>query len=111
VKRGIISKLGTGLPDGKRPTGSYTIIGHARADVRRVVFSRRGTRPILAQLSPPWTTVRWHERELRSVVSPRLRSLPRTVRVRLLMAVVPPGVHGLQPRLELKDGRVVRPFR
>jgi hypothetical protein len=115
VKRGIISELGTGLPDGKRPPGSYTIFGHTRADVRKVVFARRGTRPVPAQLSPPWTTVRWHERELRSVVSPRLRrrlrSLPRTVSVRLFMVVVPPGVHGLQPRLELKDGRVVRPFR
>jgi hypothetical protein len=115
LKRGIISELGTGLPDGKRPTGSYTIFGHARADVRKAVFTRPGERPVPAQLSPPWTTVRWHERELRSVVSPsmrrRLSRLPRTVRVRLFMAVVPPGVHGLQPRLELEDGRVLKPFR
>jgi hypothetical protein len=115
VERGMISELGTGLPDGQRPTGSYTIFGHVRADVRKVVFSRRGTRPILAELSPPWTTVRWHEGELRSVVSPRLRRrlrrLPRTVHIRLFMAVIPPGKHGLQPRLELEDGRVVMPFR
>lgn len=115
VRQGIRTDLGTDLPDGRRPTGSYTIYGLARANVRRIVFTKGGVEPVRAQLSAAWTTARWSRRELRSMVSPRYRRrierLPRSIDVRLLLAVVPAGVHGLRPRVVLRDGRVLRPWQ
>jgi hypothetical protein len=115
VRQGIRADLGTDLPDGRRPTGSYTIYGLARAKVTRIVFTKRGVEPVRAQLSPVWTTARWRRGELRSIANPRYRRrverLPRAVGVRLFLAVVPAGVHGLRPRVTLRDGRVLRPWR
>jgi hypothetical protein len=76
--------------------------------------AKRGVEPVLAQLSPVWTRARWSQRELRSIVSPRYRrrieQLPRSIDVRLFLAVVPAGLHGLRPRVTLRDGRVLRPW-
>jgi hypothetical protein len=114
VTRGITSGLATGLRDGKRPKGSYAHYGLVPASVRRVVFPRPKGTPLVAQLSRPWATVRWSDSDVNEIQGRRtrrkLRRLPNAMRVRLFLAVIPPGVHDLQPVLVFEDGRRVRPY-
>jgi hypothetical protein len=109
VRGGLRQDVSTNRPDHAR--SSYALFGLARGDARSLVFRSRDGRTVRAQLSPVWTTARWDRRELRAYVGPRARRraarLPRSIGVRLYLAVAPPGTGILEPRLALRDGRVL----
>lgn len=89
----------------------YALYGLARGDARSLGFESRDGRIISAQLSRVWTIARWSRSELRAYVGCKARRqaarLPRRIGVRLYLAVAPPGAGTLQPRLTLRDGRLL----
>jgi hypothetical protein len=71
-----------------RPDRVRALYGLTRGDARSLVFRSRDGRIVRAQLSPVWT-------------------VRRRIGVRLYLAVAPPGSGVLEPRLTLRDGRVL----
>jgi hypothetical protein len=93
---GLVGPLGRG---GLRQEASThrsdrvrALYGLTRGDARSLVFESRDGRIVRAQLSPVWTTASWSGRR---------------IGVRLYLAAAPPGMGVLEPRLTLRDGRVL----
>jgi hypothetical protein len=103
-------------PGGGVKRGSYTVLGHARADAREVtVIDQRGRR-WQAELSPTWTTARRLPGDLHGIRGPlrmRLERLPQTAPLRSFLVAIPapPGPSdgdGLRLQVTLADGQVLR---
>ena len=109
ARGGLRQEASTDRPD--RARSSYALYGLARGDARSLEFESRDGRIISAQLSRVWTIARWNRSELRAYVGRKARRqaarLPRRIGVRLYLAVAPPGTGTLQPRLTLRDGRIL----
>jgi hypothetical protein len=109
ARGGLRQDVSTNRPD--RARSSYALYGLTRGDARSLVFESRDGRIVRARLSPVWTVARWSRRELRSYVGRKARReaarLPRRIGVRLYVAAAPPGIGALEPRVTLRDGRVL----
>jgi hypothetical protein len=92
ARGGLRQEVSTNRPD--RARSHYALYGLTRGDARSLVFESRGGRIVRARLSPVWTVL-------------RQATGPRRIGVRLYLAVAPPGTGVLEPRLTLRDGRVL----
>jgi hypothetical protein len=109
ARGGLRQDVSTNRPD--RARSWYALYGLTRGDARSLAFESRDGRIVRARLSRVWTVARWSRRELRSYVDRKARRkaarLPRRIGVRLYLAPAPPGIGLLEPRLKLRDGRVL----
>jgi hypothetical protein len=84
---GFITKL-----DRPRSRGRQAVFGFAHADLERLVVRDTNGRPWPAALSKPWTVWRRRPNDLAATprkFRPRFAGLPRSVRLRAFIAVIP----------------------
>ena len=103
-------------PGGGARAGSYTVLGHIRADARGVTVSDQRGRRWPAELSRVWTTAKRLPGDLTGIKGPLRKSLERVpeatpLRSFLVAIPAPPGPshgQGLRTEVRLADGRTLR---